>query len=193
MQPTRLFAKDLPDIIASDVLQFEESRNALFSRYSHRKQPHDIVKLVLEFTSVGVENRELKCLWLGVCPVRGFLCYSQETLSRRLSLKKSSIDSLFSKRGYQSTRSRKQFLPLLHQALPLLTEDRKWTARKVPETGSGEDEIPEMPDLNGSYWDVHYLMNAPRAGFSRDFVETDCSDPRQGEPTPIDVFLAFFT
>jgi hypothetical protein len=191
----------VPRSIINDIHQFDEQRMTVFLRYSHQKNAKDVVQLLLNFTRIGVQNRELRCHWLGVCPIPGFLCYSQEILTRRLSLKKSSIDSLFLTQRYRSTRDRKQFLPLLHQALPSLTDDTKWTARTMPGTGcdeevlaltgSGEDKEQRMAELTEFSWDAHCLGNVSRVGFSRDSVPKALANLNLTEPIPVDVFLAF--
>jgi hypothetical protein len=57
-----------------------------------------------------------------------------------LGLKKSSIDSLFLKQGYTRIRQRKEFMPLLLQALPSLQDSGNWTARKVPVRGCNDEK-----------------------------------------------------
>jgi hypothetical protein len=129
MQPSDELTGEDIDI---GIAQFDQARTSIFQRYSHCKDPRAFLKLVLDFTAEGHSNRETRCLSIGICAIPGFVCYNQRTLSQKFGIKKSSIDSLFLKEGYMSTRRRGDFISPLCRALPSLLDFRNWTARKVP-------------------------------------------------------------
>jgi hypothetical protein len=177
--------------IATEMRQFEEDQKSMFQRYSHRKDAAAVVELLQDFTREGALNREARCLWLGFCTVPGFLCYSQHILSERLRLKKSSIDSLFIKQGYASSRRRSEFLSLLRETLPRLLDTGNWTARKMP--GSDCSEVMDGTTLCDCQADSSRAGRSQLMNISLQHGSNVLGRPVEVWPIPLESFLAEMT